>query len=117
MWPPTTASNSGSSASINSDVQYGEETELNGYKLLPFTDFEGQRLALMSDEGGEVTIPAGNPWEHSTVPAEHQILGLGAVSITTGRPNETLRMSPRSWASRSSPMNRALSIRIIALCY
>ena len=73
-------------------VSYGPETSLQGHLLLPFEDFEGQRLALMSDEGGDVTIPAGNPWEHSTVPTEHQIIGLGAVSITTGRPEATLRM-------------------------
>lgn len=73
-------------------VQYGEETELQGHKLLPFTDFEGQRLALMADEGGDVSIAPGNPWEHSTVPTEHQILGLGAVSITTGRPAQTLHL-------------------------
>ncbi len=77
---------------VHFGVSYGEETELQGHKLLPFTDFEGQRLALMADEGGEVSIEAGKPWEHSTVPAEHQILGLGAVSITTGRPQQTLHM-------------------------
>lgn len=73
-------------------VSYGEVTDLQGHRFLPFTDFEGQRLALMADEGGDVSIPAGSPWEHSTVPAEHQILGLGAVSITTGRPTQTLHM-------------------------
>ena len=73
-------------------VSYGGETSLQGHVMLPFEDFEGQRLALMSDEGGDVTIAAGNPWEHSTGPAEHQIIGLGAVSITTGRPEATLRM-------------------------
>ena len=53
--------------------------------------YTGRRLALMADEGGDVSIEAGTPWEHSTVPAEHQIIGLGAVSITTGRPEATLR--------------------------
>jgi glyoxalase family protein len=71
-------------------VKYGEETTLAGHRLLPFEDFEGQRLALMSDEGGEVTIPGGQPWKHSTVPAEHFITGLGAVSTTTARPQQTL---------------------------
>lgn len=73
-------------------VKYGEETVLQGHKLLPFEDFEGQRLALMSDEGGEVTIEPGTPWEHSTVPTEHQIIGLGAVSTTTARPEATLHL-------------------------
>ena len=74
------------------DVPTGELSELAGHLLLPFTDFEGQRLALLSDEGGDVHTPAGNPWEHSTVPAEHQIVGLGAVSITTARPTQTLHL-------------------------
>ena len=73
-------------------VSYGDVTDLQGHQLLPFTDFEGQRLALMADEGGPVSIAPGSPWEHSTVPAEHQILGLGAVSITTGRPQQTLHL-------------------------
>ncbi len=73
-------------------VTYGEETTLAGHRYLPFQDPEGQRLALMADEGGEVSIPGGEPWEHSTVPAEHVITGLGAVSITTGRPQQTLAM-------------------------
>ncbi|MCA9833200.1 MAG: VOC family protein [Thermomicrobiales bacterium] len=73
-------------------VSFGPVTELAGHQLLPFEDFEGQRLALMSDEGGNVPSAPGRPWEHSTVPAEHQIVGLGAVSITTGRPENTLRM-------------------------
>lgn len=72
------------------DVPYGEEYQLLGHKVLPFEDWEGQRLALMADEGGEVSIPAGTPWEHSIVPAEHQVVGLGAVSITTARPAATL---------------------------
>ncbi|MCO5216240.1 MAG: ring-cleaving dioxygenase [Thermomicrobiales bacterium] len=73
-------------------VSTGTESRLNGHRLLPFEDFEGQRLALMADEGGDVSIVPGTPWEHSTVPVEHQIIGLGAVSITTGRPENTLRM-------------------------
>lgn len=72
-------------------VEYGEETTLAGHRYLPFTDWEGYRLALMADEDGEVSIDPGTTWEHSTVPAEHQILGLAAVSIVTARPEQTLR--------------------------
>ncbi|MPY65463.1 ring-cleaving dioxygenase [Deinococcus sp. SDU3-2] len=47
-----------------------------GRAHLDFADPEGQRLSLL--EGG----PAGVPWEGSTVPAEHQILGLGPTELT-----------------------------------
>lgn len=73
-------------------VPFGEITDLAGHKLLPFTDFEGQQLALMADEGGDVFNAAGSPWEHSTVPAQHQIVGLAGVSITTARPKATLEL-------------------------
>jgi glyoxalase family protein len=55
----------------------GEITEVDGRLTLPFEDGEGQRLAL-GDDGGEG--PA-SPWERSTVPAEHQIRGLGPIVL------------------------------------
>jgi glyoxalase family protein len=42
-----------------------------------FEDFEGQRLSFVVD-----TQSKGNPWTGSTVPAEHQIIGLGPVSMS-----------------------------------
>jgi glyoxalase family protein len=45
--------------------------------VLDFDDPEGQRLALIDDGGaGEA-----HPWPESTVPAEHQIRGLGPVRL------------------------------------
>jgi glyoxalase family protein len=49
---------------------------------LPFTDFEGQSLALIaindSDRGGI----GGEPWAGSSIPTEHQIRGMYAIETT-----------------------------------
>ena len=56
----------------------GDIAERNGRAVLDFEDFEGQRLSLVDDGG------AGNahPWQRSSVPAEHQIRGLGPVTLS-----------------------------------
>ena len=59
-------------------VAMGDVAELDGRLTLEFEDFEGQRLALV-DDGGEG--PA-HPWAKSSVPAEHQIRGLGPITLT-----------------------------------
>ncbi|MEA2894612.1 MAG: glyoxalase family protein [Bradyrhizobium sp.] len=56
----------------------GNVTEVDGRLTLPFEDGEGQRLVLV-DDGGKG--PA-SPWEKSTVPAEHQIRGLGPIMLS-----------------------------------
>jgi glyoxalase family protein len=55
----------------------GEVTEVDGRLTLPFEDGEGQRLMLVDDDGAG---PA-SPWAKSTVPAEHQIRGLGPIVL------------------------------------
>jgi glyoxalase family protein len=55
----------------------GDITEVDGRLTLPFEDEEGQRLVL-GDDGG--AGPA-SPWERSSVPAEHQIRGLGPIVL------------------------------------
>jgi glyoxalase family protein len=55
----------------------GEITQVDGRLTLPFEDQEGQRLVLVDDGG---TGPA-SPWARSTVPAEHQIRGLGPIVL------------------------------------
>jgi glyoxalase family protein len=55
----------------------GAITEVDGRLTLPFEDSEGQRLVL-GDDGG--AGPA-SPWERSSVPAEHQIRGLGPIVL------------------------------------
>jgi glyoxalase family protein len=60
------------------DVKTGEIAERDGRLTLDFEDPEGQRLSLVDDGGaGE-----GHPWERSPVPAEHQIRGLGPITLS-----------------------------------
>lgn len=65
-------------------VTHGGVTERDGRAVLDFEDFEGQRLTLVSDGSS-----AGNPWEKSPVPAEHQIHGLGPITMTVTRLSPT----------------------------
>ena len=49
----------------------------NSRPTLDFEDPEGQRFRLTADTPG-----AAHPWERSPVPAEHQIHGLGPITIS-----------------------------------
>lgn len=62
-------------------VDHADVTERDGTAVLDFEDFEGQRLTLINDRG----VGESHPWEHSPVPAEHQIRGLGPITMTVGR--------------------------------
>lgn len=73
-------------------IPHGDIEERAGHRALPFTDPEGQRLALIDDGGDTAAIPGGTPWELATVPVEHGIKGLGAITISTARPEQTLRV-------------------------
>lgn len=55
----------------------GDISMLDGRATLDFEDPEGQRFRLTADEGG-----VQNPWARSVVPAEHQIKGLGPITIS-----------------------------------
>src|SRR5205809_557794 len=59
-------------------VQASEVAQRDGRLVLDFDDFEGQRLTLV-DDGGK---GSGNPWDKSPVPAQHQIRGLGPVTLS-----------------------------------
>ncbi|MGE0750435.1 MAG: ring-cleaving dioxygenase [Variibacter sp.] len=50
----------------------------DGRATLDFTDPEGQRLSLINDGG----VGDAKPWERSPVPAQHQIRGLGPITLT-----------------------------------
>ncbi|MCC6735604.1 MAG: ring-cleaving dioxygenase, partial [Bauldia sp.] len=52
--------------------------EIDGRLTFEFEDPEGQRLALIDDGGAG---PA-HPWDRSTVPAEHQLRGLGPITLS-----------------------------------
>src|SRR4051794_9937224 len=59
-------------------VTHSDMVERDSRLTLDFEDFEGQRFSLVDDGGvGEV-----HPWEQSPVPAEHQIRGLGPITIS-----------------------------------
>ena len=59
-------------------VRHNGVKERYGRQTLDFEDFEGTQLSLVDDGA------AGDayPWPESTVPAEHQIRGLGYVVVT-----------------------------------
>ncbi|MFL6827358.1 MAG: ring-cleaving dioxygenase [Bradyrhizobium sp.] len=55
----------------------GDIIEVDGRLRLPLEDGEGQRLELVDDG----RVGSASPWDKSTVPAEHQIRGLGPISL------------------------------------
>ena len=55
----------------------GDITTLDGRGTLDFEDPEGQRFRLTASAVGEP-----HPWDRSPVPAEHQIRGLGPITIS-----------------------------------
>lgn len=60
-------------------VQAGDVIERDGRLVLDFEDPEGQRLTLIDDAGaGDPSVP----YRKSTVPAEHQIRGLGPITLS-----------------------------------
>ncbi|MFS4438144.1 ring-cleaving dioxygenase [Paracoccaceae bacterium GXU_MW_L88] len=65
----------------------GEITTLDGRGSLDFEDPEGQRFRLTADQPGE-----SHPWEKSPVPAEHQIRGLGPITISVPELERTEQM-------------------------
>jgi glyoxalase family protein len=59
-------------------VPHQDIAVIDGRATLEFEDPEGQRLALIDDGGkGE-----SRPWAKSPVPAEHQIRGLGPITLS-----------------------------------
>lgn len=59
-------------------VAHGEIVERYGWTTLDFEDFEGQRLRLVDDGAAGTAYP----WERSPIPAEHQIRGLGPITMS-----------------------------------
>jgi glyoxalase family protein len=59
-------------------VSSGEPKIIDGRLSLAFEDPEGQRLLLVDDGGGT----DNHPWERSPVPPEHQIHGLGPITLS-----------------------------------
>lgn len=65
-------------------LTHGEIGTLDGRATLDFEDPEGQRFRLTADDAGTV-----HPWERSPVPAEHQVRGLGPITISVPRLDAT----------------------------
>ncbi|MBC7785459.1 MAG: ring-cleaving dioxygenase [Burkholderiales bacterium] len=59
-------------------VAHGAITEMDGRASIDFQDGEGQRLRLVADDNQH----ASHPWDKSPLPAEHQIRGLGPITIS-----------------------------------
>ncbi len=59
-------------------VPHGDIEERDGRLTIDFDDFEGQRLCLVDDGG----VGDAHPWDKSPVPIEHQIRGLGPITIS-----------------------------------
>ncbi len=69
-------------------IEHEEISYETGRASLAFSDFEGQRLALVSDEKN-VGVAGGHPWYQSTVPKEHGIRGLGPIVLSVSRFDST----------------------------
>jgi glyoxalase family protein len=59
-------------------VKHSDIAERDGRLTIDFDDWEGQRLCFIDDDGAG---PA-HPWDKSPVPPEHQIRGLGPITIS-----------------------------------
>ncbi|MGB5944729.1 ring-cleaving dioxygenase [Paenisporosarcina sp.] len=68
-------------------VHFEDVVERFGRKTMYFEDFEGSRLMLVVDDGKGV--PYGIPWTKSGVPEEFTIVGLGNVTLTVRKAQQT----------------------------
>ncbi len=59
-------------------VAHGEIAERDGRLTLDLEDAEGQRLSLVDDGG----VGEAHPWAKSPVAAEHQVRGLGPITLS-----------------------------------
>jgi glyoxalase family protein len=89
---------------LKAGVTVGDIIEVDGRGALDFEDFEGQRFRLVDDGGAG----AAHPWAQSPVPAEHQIRGLGPITISVPdlsrtEPVLTKVMNMRETRSYASP--------------
>jgi glyoxalase family protein len=60
-------------------VAHQPATRRDGRATLDFEDFEGQRFSLVVED--KPRDPA-HPWNRSPVPAEHQVIGLGPITLS-----------------------------------
>jgi glyoxalase family protein len=72
-------------------VEHDEIAQEAGRSVLPFRDFEGQRLKLVSDEHNH-GVAGGKPWDKSPVTVKHGIIGLGPVTLTVSQADSTVKV-------------------------
>lgn len=84
-------------------VKAGDIRDVGGRATLDFEDGEGQRFRLTVDNAGTPS----NPWEKSPVPAEHQIKGLGPITLSVPdiRNTETVLVHVMNMAQTSTYPN------------
>lgn len=69
-------------------IQHGEITTYANRAALHFEE-EGLRMVLLVANGEKVSY--WEPWEKSTIPEEHRILGMGSVEMTVRRLDKLAR--------------------------
>ena len=94
-------------------VTAGEIAERDGRLVLDLEDGEGQRLTLVDDGG----VGDAHPWERSPVPAEHQIRGLGPITLSVPdiRPTDVVLqkvMKLRRVREYAHPENAAHTVHV-----
>lgn len=97
-------------------VSAGTITERDGRLTLDFEDPEGQRLALIDDDGAGPAYP----WERSPVPAAYQVRGLGPIMISVPdlRPTDRLLqqvMNLRPERTYPHPENPRHSVHVYSI--
>lgn len=70
------------------NVKTGEIAEIAGYASLDVEDPEGQRLHLVNDKG----LGESHPWAASPIPQDHQIRGLGPITLSVPDVTPTARV-------------------------
>ncbi|MFD1038303.1 ring-cleaving dioxygenase [Virgibacillus byunsanensis] len=71
------------------NVDHDGITKDGNRSVIHFRDPEGQRLTLVSDETN-IGVKGGKPWDHSSVPMENGIIGLGPTKLTVKDPTPTI---------------------------
>ena len=82
---------------ITQKVAHGAIHRRDGRLTLDFEDFEGQRLSLVDDGG----LGPAHAWAQSPVPAQHQIRGLGPITISIAELAPTDRVLTSVMAMRA----------------
>ncbi|WP_164670908.1 ring-cleaving dioxygenase [Virgibacillus doumboii] len=73
------------------NVNHDGITNQGERNVIHFRDPEGQRLTLISDENN-TGVQGGKVWEHSSVPADKGIIGLGPSKLTVPDSEPTIKV-------------------------